>query len=288
MSQLSRQGSYELRSSQDFPMGDAPELTNSQMSAVLDYDERLEDGLATEAAKPARKLPAWNPPARKPAAGKGKGKEAAQKGAATKRTRAPSPSYSQEPHDNASQNDFKSICDDMEAGGQLISRFAGQQSQSQETQDDDDDYEEQRYREEFNKHKTVTWMQKKLDKTTADLEKLVKQHDDSKKELVKPVNDLIKIHPEKKKSLLVMLSLLNDSCTDDDVRDTIISSANVLESQQKMLSSVGRLMMENKVGNECLEKKKAEEAFKRGEGSNVMSAAAALLGNASSKRQRRK
>ena len=49
-----------------------------------------------------------------------------------------------------------------------------------------------------------------------------------------------------------------------------------------------RLMMENKVGNECLEKKKAEEAFKRGEGSNVMSAAAALLGNASSKRQRSK
>ena len=44
MSQLSRQGSYELRSSQDAPMGDAPELTNSQMSAVLDYDERLEDG----------------------------------------------------------------------------------------------------------------------------------------------------------------------------------------------------------------------------------------------------
>ena len=114
----------------------------------------------------------------------------------------------------------------MEAGGNLISRFASQ-SQSQMT-DDGGDYEEEQIREEFGKIKTSTWMQKKLDKTTAELEKLVKQHESSKKALVAPVKELIELYPEKKQALTLMSGLLSDACTDGDLRDAAAQIRHVV------------------------------------------------------------
>lgn len=116
----------------------------------------------------------------------------------------------------------------------------------------------------------------------------MKQHEASKRELVKPVKELIELYPEKKKALTLMSGLLSDACTDGDLRDAIVSAANVLKSQTKMVESIQENMKIIEVGNICLEEKKAEEAKKRGQSSSAMSAAAALLAGASSSKKPRK
>ena len=116
----------------------------------------------------------------------------------------------------------------------------------------------------------------------------MKQHEASKRELVKPVKELIELYPEKKKALTLMSGLLSDACTDGDLRDAIITAANVLKSQVKMVESIQENMKIIQVGGECLEEKKAEEAAKRGQSSSTMSAASALLAGASSSKKPRK
>jgi hypothetical protein len=99
----------------------------------------------------------------------------------------------------------------------------------------------------------------------------------------------MELYPEKKQALTLMSGLLSDACTDGDLRDAIISAANVLKSQTKIVESIQENMKIIEVGGVCLEEKKAEEAKKRGQSSSTMSAAAALVSGASaSKKQRKK
>jgi len=281
----------------DASMGDAPPvpaLTDSQLDreatellAADPSNDRLEDALATAAVEQPGSMgpPAKNNPASMgpPAAGKTK---AAKEDETGKCASSNGSSSGGEDDDDEEADAPAHLAGLMEAGGNLITRFASSQ-QSQMT-DDGDDYEETQIREEFNKLKTSMWMQKKLDKTTNELEKLVKQHEASKRELVKPVKELIELYPEKKKALTLMSGLLSDACTDGDLRDAIVSAANVLKSQTKMVESIQENMKIIEVGNICLEEKKAEEAKKRGQSSSAMSAAAALLAGASSSKKPRK
>jgi len=225
------------------------------------------------------------PPANIPPAA-GKEKKAADDDATGKNDSSNGPSSDDDDDDDDDEAAPADLAGLMEAGGNLISRFASQ-SQSQMT-DDGGDYEEEQIREEFGKIKTSTWMQKKLDKTTGELEKLVKQHESSKKALVAPVKELIELYPEKKQALTLMSGLLSDACTDGDLRDAIISAANVLKSQTKIVESIQENMKIIEVGGVCLEEKKAEEAKKRGQSSSTMSAAAALVSGVSSSKKPRK
>jgi len=132
-------------------------------------------------------------------------------------------------------------------------------------------------------------MQKKIDKTTNDLSKLMQQHESSKKALIAPVKEMINLYPERKKALTLMSGLLSDACTDGDLREMFIEAGNVLKSQVKMVENIQDNMKVIQIGNMCLEKKKAEEASVRGQSSSAMSAAAALIsGVSSSKKARRK
>ena len=275
----------------DVSMGDGAEpLTDSQLdqeaTALLAADpsnDRIEDALATTAVEqPAGGIPANQEPAQpaQPAQDDATGKNDSSNGDSTGDD--DEEEDDKDDDDAAPAGNFAGL---MEAGGMLMARFASQ-SQSQMTDDGDD--EDERIREEFGKVKTSMWMQKKLDKTTADLDKLVKQHEASKRELVKPVKELIELYPEKKKALTLMSGLLSDACTDGDLRDTIITAANVLKSQVKMVESIQENMKIIQVGGECLEEKKAEEAAKRGQSSSTMSAASALLAGASSSKKPRK
>jgi len=278
----------------DASMGDAPPMTDSQLDrdatellAADPSNDRLEDALATAAVEQPGSMgpPAKNNPASMgpPAAGKTK---AAKEDETGKCASSNGSSSGGEDDDDEEADAPAHLAGLMEAGGNLITRFASSQ-QSQMT-DDGDDYEETQIREEFNKLKTSMWMQKKLDKTTNELEKLVKQHEASKRELVKPVKELIELYPEKKQALTLMSGLLSDACTDGDLRDAIVSAANVLKSQTKMVESIQDNMKIIEVGKICLDEKKAEEANKRDQSSTTMSAAAALLAGASSSKKPRK
>lgn len=275
----------------DVSMGDTAsvERTDSQLdreaTELLEADptnDRLADALATDGAVqpiPANGIP---PASMEQPAGKKKSSDEAD---ATGKCESSNGESTGDDDDDVEEGSAPAdLAGLMEAGGNLISRFASQ-SQSQMT-DDGGDFEEEQIREQFAKIQTSTWMQKKLDKTTADLEKLVKQHEASKRELVKPVKELIELYPEKKKALTLMSGLLSDACTDGDLRDAIISAANVLKAQVKMVESIQENMKVIEVGTVCLEEKKAEEAAKRGQSSSTMSAAAALLAGATSGKKR--
>ena len=136
----------------------------------------------------------------------------------------------------------------------------------------------------------LLWLRKELSLTKLELDKLVKQHESSKKALVAPVKELIELYPEKKKALTLMCGLLSDACTDGDLRDAIISAATVLKSQTKMVESIQENMKIIEVGTVCLEEKKREEEKKRGSSSSTLSAAASLVAGSSSKskKQRKK
>lgn len=172
----------------------------------------------------------------------------------------------------------------MAAGGALISRFAS----SQQSLASDGDFEGDCIREDFGKIKSSTWMQKKIDGKTAELDKLVKQHDATKKELVAPVKELMQLYPEKKNALVVMAGLLDEACTDADLRDAIISSAGTLKYQIKIVENISANMKVIEVGGVCLEEKKAEEAKKRGSSSSTLSAAASLVHGVSASKKQRK
>ena len=270
------------------------EMSDSQLDreatallAANPTNDRLNDALAVAPAEqPAIQQPAIQEPAQEPAA---------QPAVEDDATGACASSNG----DSTGDEDFEDYEDDeeegappedlaglMAAGGNLIARFASF-SQSQAT-DDGDDYEEEQIREQFATIKSSTWMQKKLDKTTSELDKLVKQHEASKRDLVKPVKELITLYPQKKKALTLMSGLLSDACTDGDLRDAIISAANALKSQVKLVEQIKDNMKIIEVGGICLEEKKAEEAKKRGQSSSTMSAAAALIAGSSSKKSRKK
>jgi hypothetical protein len=197
----------------------------------------------------------------------------------------------------------------MQKGGYFVRTFASSQ-ESQQT-DDGEDFDDERIKEvspyptcavshttsptlavllqEFSKIKSSTWMQKKLDKTTSDLGKLMQQHESSKKALIAPVKEMMNLYPERKKALTLMSGLLSDACTDSDLREMFIEAGNVLKSQVKMVESIQDNMKVIQIGNMCLEEKKAEEASVRKQSSSAMSAAAALIsGVSSSKKARRK
>ena len=89
-----------------------------------------------------------------------------------------------------------------------------QSQQSQEslgTDDDDDDYMEQQVRKEFGKIQTSTWMAKKIDGMTGELGKLVKEHEKSKKDLIKPVKKMMRENPDMNSSLTLLTSLFSVS-----------------------------------------------------------------------------
>ena len=90
---------------------------------------------------------------------------------------------------------------------------------------------------QFDKTKTSTWLQNRLDRATADLEKLTKQHKESKQELVTPVKDftISPPRPARRRKHTLMSGLLSAACTDGDLRDVIISTAKVLKSQVKIV-----------------------------------------------------
>ena len=94
-------------------------------------------------------------------------------------------------------------------GGAMLAR----QSSCSQTLDDDYDPDED-IRNDYEKIKTSTWVQKKLDKTTGELSKLLGKHEKSKRELIKPVKELIANYPEKKKALTLLSGLLSDACMD--------------------------------------------------------------------------
>jgi len=279
----------------DISMGDAsmPTRTDSQLErdatellAADPTNDRLEDALASDAVEqPTSMGPPAQPANPQPDAGSERADGADDATGNCDSSNGPSSGDEEDAAEEAgAPADLAGL---MEAGGNLISRFASQSQASQMT--DDGDYEKERIREDFAKIKTSTWIQKKLDKTTRELDKLVKQHENSKKGLVAPVKELIEMYPEKKKPLTLMSGLLSDACTDGDLREAIISAANVLKSQVKMVEQIKENMKIIEVGGICLEEKKKEEEKKRGQSSTTMSAAAALLaGASSSKKPRRK
>ena len=162
----------------DASMGDAPPVptrTDSQLHRdVVDFlqeadpnNDRLEDGLASDAVEqPASMdLPA-QPANAQPAAGKAKAAEEDETGKCASSNGSSSGGEDDDDEEADAPADLAGL---MEAGGNLITRFASSQ-QSQMT-DGGDDYEETQIREEFTKLKTSMWMQKKLDKVHATLER---------------------------------------------------------------------------------------------------------------------
>ena len=259
------------------------DMTSSQLAREADAliascpgNDRLEDGLATQ---PATIQPATIQPAGQ-AGDDVTGKCASSNGESTG-------DEDDDEEDGEEEADESQAIDGLlRAGGQLMSRFA---SQSQAT-DDGDDYEEERdeqIRAEYWKLKGSAWMQKRLTQKEVEVGKLMKKHEESKRNLVKPVNDLMKLYPEKKKALTLMSGLLSDACTDGDLRDAIIDSANVLKSHLKMVEDLGDLCKYVRIGTICVEEKKAEEAAKHSASSSTMSAAAALIASSSSKKRKK-
>ena len=57
----------------------------------------------------------------------------------------------------------------------------------------------------------------------------------------------------------------------------VIDAADVLKKQEELVEKIGEKMTYIKVGQKCIEEKKAEEAAKAGVGGSAMDAAAALL-----------
>ena len=174
----------------------------------------------------------------------------------------------------------------IQRGGQIMSGLQTQQSQ-ESILSDDSDYVEEQVRKEFSTIKTSTWMAKKIDAMTGDLAKLVKEHEKSKKDMIKPVKEMMRANHDMKQSLTILTGLLSDACTNGDIRDMFIESSKVLSAQEKIVEKVKTLMQTIELGKVILEEKKCEEANKRGESSSTMSAAAALLGSGS-KKQRKK
>ena len=82
--------------------------------------------------------------------------------------------------------------------------------------------------------------------------------------------------------------LLDEACTDADLRDAIISSAGTLKYQIKIVENISANMKVIEVGGVCLEEKKAEEAKKRGSSSSTLSAAASLVHGVSASKKQRK
>lgn len=121
-----------------------------------------------------------------------------------------------------------------------------------------------------------------------ELGKLVKEHEKSKKDLVKPVKEMMRENPQMESSLTLLTGLLSDACTNGDLRAMFIDSAKALSAQEKIVEKVHTLMQTIEIGKVILQEKKAEEAAKRGESSSTMDAAAALLGGTSAKKQRKK
>jgi hypothetical protein len=272
--------------------GDA-QLTSSQQeflqaSIVTDpTNDRLEDALAVNAvqqqaaanlqpAYPAAIQPAQPAqPADADADADATGKNESSNGDST------GDEKDEEDEEDVAQADLAGL---MAAGGKLMSRFA---SQSQESNDDDYD-NDFKIREEFDKLKSSIWMQKKLDKTTVELEKLVKSHEETKRDLVKPIKELIELYPDKKQELTLMSGLLADACVHGDLRDAFIESAQVLKTQVKLLGFIQENMKIIQVGGECLVQKKEEEAAKRSASSTTMEAASTLLDGMNSKKSRKK
>ena len=87
-------------------------------------------------------------------------------------------------------------------------------------------------------------MQNRLHRATADLEKLTKQQEESKQELVTPVKDFRStlLHAPRRRKHTLMSGLLSAACTDGDLRDVIISTAKVLKSQVKIVESIQQNM----------------------------------------------
>lgn len=165
----------------DASMGDAPPVptrTDSQLHRdVVDFlqeadpnNDRLEDALATAAVEQPGSMdpPAKNNPSSMgpPAAGKAKAAEEDETGKCASSNGSSSGGEDDDDEEADAPADLAGL---MEAGGNLITRFASSQ-QSQMT-DGGDDYEETQIREEFTKLKTSMWMQKKLDKVHATLER---------------------------------------------------------------------------------------------------------------------
>jgi hypothetical protein len=269
------------------------QLTESQLAqleqdtSTLNADpanDRLEDALAVNAVQqqPAANIQPAQPAAIQPAQpaaadadADATGKNESSNGDST------GDEKDEEDEEGVAHPDLAGL---MEAGGKLMSRCV---SQSQESNDDDYD-NDFKIRDEFDKLKSSIWMQKKLDKTTVELEKLVKSHEKTKRDLVKPMKELIELYPDKKQELTLMSGLLADACIHGDLRDAFIESAQVLKTQVKLLEFIQEHMTIIKVGGECLEQKKEEEAAKRSASSTTMEAASTLLDGMSSKKSRKK
>ena len=265
-------------------MGDAEPLTDSQLEELENHpaDERLEDGLAVSAVvMPAQNLqPASKFQPAKPAQPvQLLGDDADVTG---KCESSNGESTGDEEEEEEGVEDLESL---MEAGGKLISRFPESQSQSPES---DDDFANGKIRLEFEKLSTSMYMQKKLDKTSVELDKFLEQHEQSKRDLVKPIKELILLNPDKKKGLTILSGLLSDACTDSDLRDAFIASAQVLKSQTKIIEFILENMKIMQVGGECLESKKSEEEAKRNQSTSMADCKALLAGVKSSKKHRKK
>ena len=111
-----------------------------------------------------------------------------------------------------------------------------------------------------------------------ELDKLVAQHEKSKKDLVKPVKEMIASNPSMKKNLMMLTGLLSDACPNEELRAMFVASSKALSAQDKIVEQVRETMQYVQIAKMILEEKKAEEAKKRGAGSSTMDAAAALLG----------
>jgi uncharacterized protein YjbJ (UPF0337 family) len=270
----------------DDMMGDAEPLTDSQLdTAAQEFleshpaNERLEDGLAIDGVVlPASEfLPASKFQPAQPVQPVGDDADATGK---CKSSNGDSTGDEEEEEEGVA--DLDSL---MEAGGKLISRFPDSQSQSQES---DGDFEDGKIRLEFDKLSTSVWMQKKLDKTSVELEKFLKQYDQSKRELVKPIKELIVLNPDKKQGMTILSGLLSDACMDSNLRDAIIASAQVLKTQSKIIEFIQTNMKIMQVGGECIESKKSEEAAKRNQSTSMADAEALLAGVKSVKKPRNK
>lgn len=118
-------------------------------------------------------------------------------------------------------------------------------------------------------------------KTIRIQEKLVHEHEATKKHLIAPVKALIVQFPKKKQALTLLTGLLADACSNGSLREAIITAANVLKSQEEIIESIGKNMKVIKIGQEILVKKKEEEKKKLEGASSVMSVAEALYAGAS-------
>lgn len=56
---------------------------------------------------------------------------------------------------------------------------------------------------------------------------------------------------------------MGDACTNGDLRDAIVSAANVLKSQVKMVEDIQENMKIIEIGTVCLEEKKASSSKKQ-------------------------